>query len=379
MRASKHRGPGPSHLLITPHHAGNVVGIDPHKRTLSAVVVDARGGIVAGEHFRVSGDGHRALVAWARSFGVVARWGIENATGLGRHTAIFLERRGQDVRDVCPNRTARRDRARQRGKSDTLDAERIAREVLAHSGLPRPFKRALDGLAGPDSQQELLALHNRARRSLITSRQHLLNEAEILLCELPLELRAQLPDTKAVRPRLAALARQRPDDGDDAAIALRLRLLIDYQRRISALVADERAVCRELVALVAANGSTLDRLCGLSTRSVAELLAETGDPRRFTTPGFARFNGSAPIPASSAEGPGQPVRHRYNPGGNRRVNAILHRMAVTQLRCEPRAQALYARARERGHTNKEARRILKRHLSDVIHRRMLRDLAPQPS
>ena len=53
-------------------------------------------------------------------------------------------------------------------------------------------------------------------------------------------------------------------------------------------------------------------------------------------------------------------------------------MAVTQLRCEPRAQALYANARERGHTKAEARRILKRHLSDVIHRRMLRDLAPQP-
>jgi transposase len=52
-------------------------------------------------------------------------------------------------------------------------------------------------------------------------------------------------------------------------------------------------------------------------------------------------------------------------------------MAVTQLRCNPRAQALYARARARGHTKKEARRILKRHLSDVIHRRMLRDLAPQ--
>jgi hypothetical protein len=53
---------------------------------------------------------------------------------------------------------------------------------------------------------------------------------------------------------------------------------------------------------------------GLSTRSVAELLVEVGDPRRFTEGGFARFNGSAPLPASTAEGPGEPVRHRYNPG-----------------------------------------------------------------
>ena len=121
--------------------------------------------------------------------------------------------------------------------------------------------------------------------------------------------------------------------------------------------------------------STLAELCGLETRSVAELLVEVGDPRRFTEGGFARFNGSAPLPDSTAEGPGEPVRHRYNPGGNRRINAVLHRMAITQLRCEPRAQAIFANARAKGHTKKEARRILKRHLSDVIYRRMIRDLA----
>src|ERR1700733_1134010 len=41
MGTVKRRGPGPSSLLMTPDHAGNVVGIDPHKRTLSATVADA--------------------------------------------------------------------------------------------------------------------------------------------------------------------------------------------------------------------------------------------------------------------------------------------------------------------------------------------------
>ena len=125
------------------------------------------------------------------------------------------------------------------------------------------------------------------------------------------------------------------------------------------------------------SGSTLGELSGLSTRSVAELLVEVGDARRFTEAGFARFNGTAPLPASTAEGPGQPVRHRYNPGGDRRANAILHRMAVTQLRREPRAQRIYANARAGGHTKKEARRVLKRHLSNVVYRRMIRDLHAQ--
>ena len=375
---SRRRGPGPSSVLLTPDQAGNVVGVDPHKRSLSATVVDPRGGLLASEHFRVSGDGHRALEAWARQFGPIARWGVEGASSWGRHTAVFLVRRGYDVRDVCANRTSRSDRARQRGKSDTLDSERIARETLAHALLPRAFKRAGED-SGPDEGHELLALWHNQRRSILASRQHLVNEAENMLCELPLELREQLPDSKAVRPRLAALADRNRRRRYDRPTALRLRLLDEYRVRIAKLDADEKAVCRELSALVRASGSTLDQLCGLSTRSVAELLIEVGDPRRFTEGGFARFNASAPLAASTAEGPGEPVRHRYNPGGNRRINRILHRMAITQLRCEPRAQAIYSNARANGHTKKEARRILKRHLSDVIYRRMIRDLAAHPA
>jgi hypothetical protein len=365
-------------MLVGADRAGNAVGVDPHKRTVTAIVIDARGGIVAGEHFKVSGDGHRALEAWALSFGAVVRWGVENAAGWGRHTAIYLAGQGHDVRDVCPNRTSRVDRGRQRGKSDTLDAERIARETLAHPLLPRAFKRS-GAETGPDEHTELLRLYHGQRQSLLKSRQHLLNEAEFLLADLPLELRDWLPLTKAVRPRLNALKRRNRRVRWDAPTVLRLRILDDHHAQIARLDAAEAEITRQLGLLVAAADTTLDELCGLATRSVAELLVEVGDPRRFTEGGFARFNGSAPLAASTAEGPGEPVRHRFNPGGNRRVNAILHRMAVTQLRCEPRAQAIYANARARGHTKREARRILKRHLSDVIYRRMTRDLERHPA
>jgi transposase len=340
-------GPGPSSTLLTPDRAGSVVGVDPHKRTLTATVVDPLGGILASEHFRVSGDGHRALEAWARQFGPIVRWGIEGASAFGRHTAIFLSGRGYDVRDVCPNRTARHDRARQRGKSDTLDSERIARETLAHPLLPRAFKRAGRD-AGPDEQAELLATWWQARCSLVKRRQHLLSEADALLGELPLEVIERLPATQKVRPRLAALARHTRRRRFDAAPAVRVRLLGDYRTQIAKLDAQEKDINRELAALVKASGSTLDQLCGLATASGAELLVEVGDPRRFTTGGFARFNATAPLAASTAEGAGEPIRHRYNPGGNRRVNAILHRMAVTQLRCEPpRQAALRPGARQR--------------------------------
>jgi hypothetical protein len=376
MKGTRKRGPGPSHVLLTPDHAGNVIGIDPHKRTLTATVADARGGILASAHFRVSGEGHRELEAWARQFGPIARWGVEGSASWGRHTSMFLIGRGHDVRDVCANRTSRADRARQRGKSDTLDSERIARETLAHPLLPKAFKRA-GADSGPDELGQLLALWNNRRRSILTAVQHLVGEAEQLLCDLPLELRERLPDTKTVRPRLAALEHRNRRRRYDEPTRLRLQLLDGYRAQIKALDHDEREVAAHLDRLVRQSGSTLGELCGLSTRSVAELLVEVGDPRRFTEGGFARFNGSAPLPASTAEGRGEPIRHRYNPGGNRRINAILYMMSVTQLRCEPRAQRIYTNARAGGHTKKEARRILKRHLSDVIYRRMIRDLYAQ--
>lgn len=67
---------------------GNDVGVDPYKKTLTASVLDCRGGVVATASFRVSGDGHRALEAWVAGLGPVRRWGIEGASSLGRHSAM---------------------------------------------------------------------------------------------------------------------------------------------------------------------------------------------------------------------------------------------------------------------------------------------------
>ena len=280
------------------------------------------------------------------------------------------------MRDVCPTRTAQRGRGRFQGKSDVLDSERIARETLAEDRLPAAFKRAA-GDVGPDPLLEQLGLWHRARRSLLKMRQQLLGESEALLGALPEALRDQLPDTQAVRPRLRALSAVECGEDVDELTRLRLAMLDEHSVSILALDQRERVVTREIARLLEQLHTTLPELCGISHKNAAELIIEAGDPRRFTEAGFARFNGTAPIPASSGEGGGEPTRHRLNRGGNRRVNSIIHIMAVTQLRVDQRAQELLAAARARGHTKKEAMRILKRHLSNAIHRTMIQDQTKQ--
>ena len=340
---------GPPAAYERSDRAGNVVGVDPHKRTLTATVVDPRGGIVASEHFRVSGDGHRELEAWARQFGPIARWGIEGSASWGRHTAMFLIGRGYDVRDVCAEPHAPVMIARASAASQTRWTPSGSR---ARCSLTRccPRRSSAPGRTqGPDEQHQLLALWNNRRRSILTSRQHLVDEAEPLLCELPLELREQLPDSKAVTPTPRGAGRAQPPPAlrraDHAAPAAARRLPARRSRRWTSRRSRSSRSSRRSCAQ---SGSTLERALR-PEHPVGRRAAGRG---RRPPPVHRRrvraLQRHRALPASTAEGPGEPVRHRYNPGGNRRVNAILHRMAVTQLRCEPRAQRIYANARANG-------------------------------
>jgi transposase len=99
------------------------------------------------------------------------------------------------------------------------------------------------------------------------------------------------------------------------------------------------------------------------------VIAHAGDVRRFRdAAAFARFCGAAPIPCGSGQTSG---RHRLHRGGNRQLNAALYRIAIVQQRHHPAAKAFLARKLAEGKTPREARRALKRHLANVVYRRLL--------
>jgi transposase len=82
--------------------------------------------------------------------------------------------------------------------------------------------------------------------------------------------------------------------------------------------------------------------------------------------------GAAPIPVRSAHN----TRYRLNRGGNRQTNAALHRITITQMRIHPQAQAFIKRRLENGSTEREAIRLLKRKLANVVYRNLLADTQP---
>jgi transposase len=115
---------------------------------------------------------------------------------------------------------------------------------------------------------------------------------------------------------------------------------------------------------------TLLAVRGVGELTAAKLVAETADVRRFRSKdAFARHNGTAPLPVWSANR----ARHRLSRTGNRQLNAAIHRIAVTQMRCHEPAKVYLERRMMNGNTKTEALRALKRKLSDVVYRALLAD------
>jgi len=339
-----------------------VVGVDPHKQSHTAVAVDELGRKQAHKTVRARKDGHLQLLAWARG---LAREGLVWAVEDVRHVAGNLIRdllgAGETVVFVPPKLMAGERRGgRERGKSDPIDALAIARAAL-REGQQLP-------VACLDERTRPIRLLTDHRDALVAERTRMINRLRWHLHDLAPHLapRARALSQHTARARLAtALAAAPPGTARRVAAA--------QLTHIQALSAEIDALKAELTPLVRELAPALLAIRGVGVITAAKLLGETGDITRFRSPAaYARHNGTAPIPASSGTGTTGP--HRLNQAGNRQLNAALHRIAITQARCHPPAQALLQRRKQTTRdTAKASLRVLKRHLSDVIYHAMTTD------
>jgi len=141
------------------------------------------------------------------------------------------------------------------------------------------------------------------------------------------------------------------------------RIALVLAADIGALTVRINALEKELTGLVRVQAPQLLALPGCGGLTAAKLVGETANPTRFAREArFAMHAGVAPIPASS----GKTSRHRLACGGNRQLNAVLHCIAVTQIRLDGPGRAYYQRRRAHGDTTMEALRALKRRLARVV-------------
>lgn len=333
------------------------LGIDAHKRTHTIVAVDDVGRQLGCKTTTATTtEDHLDLVRWACQFEGDRTFAVEDCRHLSRRLEADLLAAGERIVRVPPKLMAHaRDAARTYGKSDPIDALAVARAAQRHPDLPAAQ------LDGPSRELRLLVDH---REDLVAERTRMLNRLRWHLHELDpawdptarsLTTYVQLD---AVENRLAAF------EGTVASIARELTV------RAREITVRERGLQREISALVAALAPHLLALPGVGVLTAAKIVGEVADVRRFKSKeAFARHNGTAPLPVWSSNR----ERHRLSRTGNRQLNCAIHRIAITQARLYQPAIEFMARRREMGNTGPEARRALKRRLSDVVFRALLLD------
>ena len=109
-----------------------VIGADTHKHSHTVVAVDAATGrVLADRTVKAKRRSFDDLLLWARGLGAERVWAIEDCRHVSGALERFLLRRGEQVVRIAPKLMAgARRSARERGKSDVIDAVAIARAAL---------------------------------------------------------------------------------------------------------------------------------------------------------------------------------------------------------------------------------------------------------
>jgi len=331
------------------------IGVDPHKRTHTAVGVDELGRQLSARTELAERDGFGALWLWAREMPDRERvWVIEDCRHVSGPFERFLLDHGETVVRLPPRLMAdARHSVRERGKSDPIDALAVARAALREGLGTLPTAR----LSGLELEVRLLSVH---RERLVQARTRLINELRWQLHDLwpgwriPKRALVHAGWQRKVARRLNA-----------AELSARVTVARDEIRRIRDLTKTIDELYQQLDHLVAQLAPQLLAERGIGVLIAAKLIGEIAGINRFATEAkLARIAACAPIPVAS----GNSSRHRLDPGGNRQLNHAIHMLAITKIIHDPETAVYIAKQRSRGKTSREAIRCLKRHLIRRVYK-----------
>jgi transposase len=283
-----------------------VLGVDTHKDVHVAAVTTLLGAVLATRSFPATVGGYRSLLSWTRSFGVVRLAGVEGTGSYGAALARLPGGEGVTVIEVNrPDRAKRR----QRGKSDTVDAEVAAEAVIS--------RRATAVPKSGDGPVEQIRVYKIAKDSAVKARRQAINQIKAILVKPDPAVREEL----ACLDKLALVTRCVSLDERAAAPTAVTHTLSVLARRAKALDAEIADLLARITALVEQVAPALLEQYGVGSDSAAVLLVTAGDnpDRLASNAAFAALCGVSPVEMSS----GKTTRRRLNRGGNRQANAAL--------------------------------------------------------
>ena len=341
--------------------AAVMIGVDPHKGSHTAVAIDAAEAPLGTVRVRASAAQAARLVEWAADW-PERTWAVEGAGGLRHLLGQQLVAAGELVVDAQP-KLGSRVRLLSTGTSNKNDPN-DARSV-AVAALRSPICQQVRA----DDHAAVLRVWSRRHRQLSSLRTQAACRLHAVLREL---IPGGVPQVITASLATTTLQAHRPD----GAVAVAWHdLAAEHLADLRRIDAQLREVRTKITAAVRASGTSLTGIFGVGAVIAVTVIGDTGDVSRFPTADqFASYNGTAPIEVSS----GRRKTCRLSIRGNRRLNHVIHMAAVTQIAHKnSQGRAYYLRKIAEGKTPAEARRALKRKISNTIYARLLADARKQ--
>ncbi len=333
-----------------------VIGVDTHAATHAFAVIDAvHAGVLAQEPFAATPAAVARAVSW-----VARRTGdltgvlvvVEGIGSYGSAVARAFTDAGYRVVEAGAQPAADR---RGTGKTDALDAVRIARSVLGTDTAELRVPRA-DGVRN-------------ALRILVISRELITRERTASSNALTALVRIEAVGVDARKPltitQIRQIAAWRTRTGDQVDVAVARAEATRLARHVLDLGEQAEANAKQLRDLVRKAAPQLLAMPGVGPVTAAiVVVAWSHHGRVRSEAAFAALAGTCPIPASS----GNTSRHRLNRGGDRRLNWAIHTILMVRMGRDPDTKDYIARRVAEGKTKREAMRCLKRYLTRNLYR-----------
>ncbi|MGH9305637.1 MAG: IS110 family transposase [Acidimicrobiales bacterium] len=334
-----------------------VIGVDTHAATHTfALIAGGTGTVLDRSVFPTTPSGLLRAVSWLdrRVEDAPTLVVVEGTGSFGAILTARLQAVGREVVEAAKMPSGDR---RGKGKSDELDAERIARAVLGLATADLRVPRTLS----TDQARVAMRVLVVAREQMTAERTRAINVLVALVRTIDLGIDARRPLTVGQIKTIAGW-RHRDEDVTTTTCrheATRLALRI---RTLDGDLASNRA---DITELIQQDTPQLLELTGVGAVVAASVLIAWSHPGRVRSEAaMASLAGTSPIPASS----GNTSRHRLNRGGDRRLNRAMTTITIVRMRVDPATRAYVARRRAEGRTTKEIMRSLKRYITRQLFR-----------
>src|SRR5215213_5374025 len=276
-----------------------VLGADTDKRSHTIAAVAAASGELRGEQtVSVGRRGFGVLLGWARSLDGERVWALEDCRHVSGSLERFLIEPGEGVLRIPTHLTAKARRsARQRGKSDPIDALNVARAAL-QEGLDTFPAAQLDG---PELDLRLLVDH---RERLVRHRVELNSTLLWHLHDLWPEI--ELPGGALFSKKWSTRIGRRLARAEQT---MRVRIARDELRRLRELTGAINQLEREITVLVGQIAPQLLAEPGFGPLIAAKLVGEIAGAQRFATHAkLARAARDLADPSQLGQHPAPPAR-----------------------------------------------------------------------